>query len=327
MDNRYRKLTGGQITGTVLFFLSYVPFLYAIYCGLNGIVFGLQGFARFFGISGVILGCLTLTVFGILPACIIYQIIFGVKVIRHNKPLRITTFAVVGALLFVAFLTEPVSRILKAEHAIDNIDEVNGYLSDKYDHNVSVELVDAEIDAYLNSYSATSPVLPGDSTFTVSDDSVMSGNYSDNLVDAFLEANPSYANEFGLYLRDKYELPDKYSLNVTINKIGFGNYLDGDDYTALFNKTDYTINGIEVYIDDFEYEKIYTVIDVVWNDIYPRINGEMDGGFLTIRVNHDNYQSEMVSLYGNGSFGYDKPHAEIVSYLRNGNDREIVDLY
>lgn len=327
MDNRYRKLTGGQITGTVLFFLSYVPFLYAIYCGLNGIVFGLQGFARFFGISGVILGCLTLTVFGILPACIVYQIIFGVKVIRHNKPLRITTFAVVGALLFVAFLTEPVSRILKAEHAIDNIDEVNGYLSDKYDHNVSVELVDAEIDAYLNSYSATSPVLPGDSTFTVSDDSVMSGNYSDNLVDAFLEANPSYMNQFCIYVKSKYDIPETANLGVEINNIQFGDYKDGDDYTVLFDKTDYTIDEINIYADDFKYEMVYEVINQVWNDIYPQINNEMDGGFLTIWIYHDDNQVEIVSLYGKGSFSHEDPHAEITSYMNPEHDGEIVYLH
>ena len=92
------------IIGTVIYFLSFLPYLYVIYCGINGQYFGMQDIAKYYGLDGMILAFL----FGFMymlpmPFNLIYQIIFFCKFIRYHSMLKIVSFiiSIIFAFAFV----------------------------------------------------------------------------------------------------------------------------------------------------------------------------------------------------------------------------------
>ena len=56
------KISVGGIIGSVIFFLSFLPYVHIIYSGLTGILFGMQGFAVLFGYGGLLIDALFLTI-------------------------------------------------------------------------------------------------------------------------------------------------------------------------------------------------------------------------------------------------------------------------
>lgn len=92
------------IIGTVFYFLSFLPYLYVIHCGINGQYFGMQDITKYYGLDGMILAFL----FGFMymlpmPFNLIYQIIFFCKFIRHRSILKIASFiiSIIFAFAFV----------------------------------------------------------------------------------------------------------------------------------------------------------------------------------------------------------------------------------
>lgn len=103
------KISVGGIIGSVIFFLSFLPYVHIIYSGLTGILFGMQGFAVLFGYGGLLIDALFLTFFGILPLCFIYQLIFGIKFIKKHHKLRTCTIALIITLILAGIVTEPIA--------------------------------------------------------------------------------------------------------------------------------------------------------------------------------------------------------------------------
>ncbi len=99
-----RKVNVSKIIGTFIFFICFLPYLWVLSCGINGEYFGMQDISKYYGFSGMILSIM----FGFLywyplPFCIIYQIIFFVKCIRHNRTLKLASF-ILSILFAFAFL-------------------------------------------------------------------------------------------------------------------------------------------------------------------------------------------------------------------------------
>ena len=104
------QISIGGIIGTVIFFLSFLPYVHLIYIGLTGVVFGMQGFVLCYGYMGMFADAIFLTFFLILPICIIYQIVFGVKYIRHHGELLKATICLFIILIIAGLLTEPIAN-------------------------------------------------------------------------------------------------------------------------------------------------------------------------------------------------------------------------
>ena len=314
MENTEKS--GSQVPefGVFVFFLSFVPYIYALYKGITGIVFGLQNFARFYGVEGVIIALISTPPLGpIIPlACLIYQIVFVVKVIRHHNSLKIGTLVFICLLVIATFLTEPLSKAEKDSYANSNIQYADEYISDKYgtSGNSGIKSYDG---GWNISYEAKSAVLPDNSTFNVYDDPALGKHYTDDLMDEFLKANKSYSKDFCRYLVKKYNISGISELDVYINKIEFGDYRHGDDYSCLFDKTDFTITTIVLYRNDFSEDKIEGTVINVWKKIYPKIKDNLDNGFVTLEIDHDDHSADMISIYGEGSFENSKPHAKVYS--------------
>ena len=92
------------IIGTVLYFLSFLSYLYVIHCGIYGQYFGMQDISKYYGLDGMILAFLFGFLYMIpLPFCLIYQIIFFCKFIRHHTILKMASF-ILSVIFIFAFL-------------------------------------------------------------------------------------------------------------------------------------------------------------------------------------------------------------------------------
>ena len=118
--------------GTIKFFLCFIPYLIAIYKGITGIEYGIQGIERFYGISGVIIALITTPPLGIIQTlfCIIYQIVYGLQVIRYHQSLKTFAAAVAIILVIAACFTEALSQEKIGTNANNNIQQVEDPESD-----------------------------------------------------------------------------------------------------------------------------------------------------------------------------------------------------
>ena len=124
------KFSVFNVIGTVLFFASFIPYAVAVFNGFNGVFFGIQGFAWFYGVWGVIFSLFQM--FLLIPGCIFIEIFFGRFVIRHFKVLKMATLVLV-ALLAVGTLasTVMVDSVQKARLVTDR-EQIEEYIADTF---------------------------------------------------------------------------------------------------------------------------------------------------------------------------------------------------
>lgn len=126
------KISVGGIIGSVIFFLSFLPYIHIIYSGLTGILFGIQGFAVFYGYGGLLIDAICLTIFGILPLCFIYQLIFGIKFIKKHHKLRTCTIALIITLILAGIVTEPIAVTIHGTDLVSDVAKVQEFNSQKH---------------------------------------------------------------------------------------------------------------------------------------------------------------------------------------------------
>lgn len=101
---RQRKNKTFRIIGTVIFFICFAPYLLVLFCGLNGINFNLQGIKTYYGFPGMLISMIiSPSFFGLIPACIIYQVIYTIRSIWFRKKLKRISL-IISAVYAAAFI-------------------------------------------------------------------------------------------------------------------------------------------------------------------------------------------------------------------------------
>lgn len=101
---RQRKNKTFRIIGTVIFFICFAPYLLVLFCGLNGINFNLQGIKNYYGFPGMLISMIiSPSFFGLIPACIIYQVIYTIRSIWFRKKLKRISL-IISAVYAAAFI-------------------------------------------------------------------------------------------------------------------------------------------------------------------------------------------------------------------------------
>jgi hypothetical protein len=126
------KISIGGIIGSVIFFLSFLPYVHLIYIGLTGVLFGMQGFVVCYGYMGMFADAIFLTFFLVLPICIIYQIAFGINCIRHHKKLSKATLLLFIILIIAGLITEPVANCIHGTTITDDPVKIEEFNSQKH---------------------------------------------------------------------------------------------------------------------------------------------------------------------------------------------------
>ena len=288
---KLKKVFG--ITGAVLFFLSYLPLFYLIAVGIEGRLSGLFGGPLLYGFDAMWNYFTWLCIVPIYPACIIYQLIFGIVYIRKHRILNYAAigvvFVLVTAITVVGLTAENKNekRLAAAKPLIEQ------YLTDKYGEgfiteNTRIRLFSPDEDGYM----VTTDVLPDGIEFAVY---LSAGN--DTLIDSFCNYNDDFRKEFEDYASEQCGIPDNMSLQVNIESVEFGSYHLGDDYTDLFPRVDYSIGGLTVDLDNANDDSVEELIYEVWEEQFPEFEDKSDSDYITMYVRDNGEYAYSVVYY------------------------------
>ena len=126
------KMSVAGIIGSVIFFLSFLPYFHIVYIGFTGMIFGLQGVAVFYGYLGMLGDAFFLTLCGVLPVCFFYQLVVGIRHIRHHNTLHKTTIILIVVLIIAGLLTEPVAGMIHGTTAETDPVKIQEFSSQKH---------------------------------------------------------------------------------------------------------------------------------------------------------------------------------------------------
>ncbi len=282
------------IIGTVFFFITYLPFLYLIVVGYDGMTAGLFGGIEIYGFEAMGNAFLWLCIIPVFPVCIIYQLIFGIAYIRKHKTLKAVTIGIVVTLALM-IVGAGLFAINKNQKQLEEAKpEIEQYLSDKYGEgfinaDTGIRLMNPNEDSYM----VTTDVLPEGIEFCVYRD-----DEYDNLINSFLIYNDGFEDEFEEYVNEQYDLPDNMSIRVNIDAIDFGSYHHGDDYTYLFDRVDYSVSGIEADIQDVDDDVVVNLIYEVWEEQFPKFEDQIIYlGYFTLFVKDNGSYAYSVVYY------------------------------
>ena len=292
------KKTAG-IIGTVLFFISYIPYFALAYTGISGVQRGLFGGPYIYGFDAMWNMFVWTCIIPVFPICILYQLIFGIFYIRKNRILTaatLITFAVaVTAILSVGLTYESMKR----NHIKEDFEFIKGQLSEEYGcetHNFyGIRVLDYE----ERSYMLRSTVLPENVEFAV----YTNEDYRNDLISQFESYNGNFHSDYEAYLDRKIDMPENMHIQAHIISIDFGSFRDGDDYTALFDKVTYEINGITVelgYVDD---SIVTDTLQQIWKEQSPKIENNRSNRFVIMTRNSDqDYYTVYIKVNGQNAY-------------------------
>lgn len=295
-DNKKLINIIGEVIGTVFFFASFIPFIYAVYKGFTGTFFGFRSYAWFFGLSAIMVTLAYECLICLLPLlCLIYQISFARKVISKYPKLQIAAWIFTGAVVVSALASifmENVSRERKCRNLQPVIRE---YLTSKYGDDVA-DNSSFEIASQTGIiYDVHTPVLPDDKTYEVR---VTQGDrITDTLVTDFSGSSPDFFAEFKKYIIAKENIPEGMDINIDILSIDFQDYHYGDDYADLFSRTEYSIKEIIVDLDTVTDEAVLDLTKKVWKEIYPNITVGQGSFYLMVTENGVNAVEVFFHVY------------------------------
>lgn len=289
--SRTKKVFG--IIGTVLFFVSYLPYVVFIEAGVHGVMSGLFGGVKLYGFEAMWNCFIWMCVVPIIPVCVIYQIVFGVVYIRKRRILKIVTIGLAVSLI-TAIVAAGLFAVNKNMQQLEAAKpQIEQYLTDKYgegfiNENTGIRLFAPDEDGYM----VSTDVLPEGIEFAVYLSPV-----HDDLVDSFCVRNEDFRDGFTEYINEQYELPDNMSLEVNIDSIEFGSYQAGEDYSDLFPAVDYSVGGIAVDVDSADDDSVEDLIYEVWEELVPKFEDQIDSDFITMHISENGENTYYVVYY------------------------------
>lgn len=139
-DNRnsdMSELVHNHAGTTILFFLSFLPVLYAVYRGFTGCYFGFgQGGGWFYGLDAIFITLFAESMLLFLPVwCLVFQIISGLKLFKTHPRIKHATWILIGVIalsviacsVFVESrtVTNPSPESYFCKHTEDIISDIN----------------------------------------------------------------------------------------------------------------------------------------------------------------------------------------------------------
>ena len=302
-------MTGSELFETFFFFVSFIPYLWLIYKGINGVVIAFRGAGHFYGFDAMMILLVFSPLILIVPVSLIYQIRFAIKYLGDYPALRKASLILAICTILGFIAVTPLSYTVMHYRASKDPDKIHEYLSNKYgDDFVAGITVKKDIDNHgetSRSYRVTTAVLSKGEYFTVRNEPHPKDEYfySDDLIEVFAKEGGPFEKEFSDHLDDEYDLPDNMDIKPLIKSVEFGDYRSGDQYSDLFDRTDYEIDKIDIYVDELTEGSVRDSIDKVWTDIYPSINDKV-GYLLTLYIEDRDYHVVYASIIDDGNEQY-----------------------
>ncbi len=269
------------ILGAILYYLSFLPYIYLAYSAVFGIsvFFGFLDYSgTLYGTKAVIYSGMLITMLPILPACLLYQILFGTLYLRM-RPKNVRRPAAIYACIFAALVAVPclVYRGREIVYSVKAEAEVRSFLEDKYGEEfasgsgiVLKSMEDEEFKIYT-------PVLPDGVTFTVRRDRDTSKFDDHNdFLHAFANYNEGFTEALDTYLDEIYGMPDNANIHAECISLEFGDFKHGDDYSDLIRNAEYSIYSIDIEPEIIDQESLETITFDMWENYVPKFGDNID---------------------------------------------------
>ena len=269
------------ILGAILYYLSFLPYLYCVFAAVKGIdvFFGFLDYSgTLYGIKAVIYSGMMLTVIPVLPACLLYQIMFGVLYLRV-RPKNVRRPAAIYAFIFAALIAIPCIVYWGREkvYTVTAGSEVRAFLEDKYGEQFAKEakiVLESMEDEEFYVYTS---VLPDKAAFVVRRDrNTHEFDDHNDLMRAFANNNEGFTESLNTYLDEIYGLPDNAHISAECISLDFGDYRNGDDYSDLIRNAEYTVYSIDMEPENIDQESLEELTYEIWERYVPKFGSSVD---------------------------------------------------
>ncbi len=289
------------ILGAILYYLSFLPYIYLAYSAVFGIsvFFGFLDYSgTLYGIKAVIYSGMMLTVIPVLPACLLYQILFGVLYLRV-RPKNVRRPAAIYACIFAALIAIPCLVYWGREkvYTVTAGSEVRAFLEDKYGEQFAKEskiVLESMEDEEFYVYTS---VLPDKVSFVVRRDrNTHEFDDHNDLMRAFANNNEGFTESLNTYLDEIYGLHDNAHISAECISLDFGDYRDGDDYSDLIRNAEYSIYSIDIEPEVIDQESLETITFDMWENYVPKFGDNIDECLMVYIYDGDTRVAEIQIL-------------------------------
>ena len=279
------EMNSKNVVTTILFFLSFVPVLYAIYNGFTGVFFGFgQGAAWFYGLGGFILTLIGEMCFLFLPVwCLVFQIHYAREFFYDHQRIKHASRILIGVIA-VSAIASCVFGETTWQKLTDS--KIRYYLAEKYS-DAAMESMNIRLDekrGIEGTWIASTPILPSYATFEIHVYNNM--EVYDTLLSQFADVNPGFYPALNQYVAARENIPADFEVETEIISVDFQDYHYGDDYTVLFDRIKYAIKGLKVDYEKVTEDVVMNTTDRVWQDIYPSIPKPTQTSFCIMITEH-----------------------------------------
>ncbi|MCR4793127.1 MAG: hypothetical protein K5871_10265 [Lachnospiraceae bacterium] len=306
------------IIGLIIYFLSFIPYLFLAMYAHSGVQEGLFGGRYLFGFDAVVDILTWFCIIPIIPICLILEVSFFIfhVIVRKRKVIGWITLVIVVIELVLVLI--PCYVYIQKENDLiaGRSPEIREYLSEKYGSEMA-DGIRLEVYDYLDeSFTAYSPVLPDGVSFEISVSHLVDGDedFYDDFMSVFYRCNDGFEDTFADYLDDKYSLPDNMHISVRIDSVDVTGFSCGDDYSVLFDRTSYIVKG---YLIDYEELNDDIAIGdgrMIWNEYIATLDAPItDYLILVMKLNGENAYMVQIDPPAN----YNNQHATMKFSIYN----------
>ena len=152
--------------------------------------------------------------------------------------------------------------------------KIKSYLSDKYGNEMADGVKIKVKDADKGEFEVKSPLLGKDSSGFVVKKVETGTEYYDSFMNLF-NVETNFLGEYEKYVESKF--PENFQIEMWDVRTDFNGYSYGDDITALYERSDYTLLDVKVNFDELDNEKAFEFIEEFHDNYMSMFEGKYDG--------------------------------------------------
>jgi hypothetical protein len=304
------------IIGTVIYFLSFIPYFFMIQSAIEGVSAGLFGGPHLYGWEAAVNTFVWLCIIPIYPICFLYELLFFIFYIRKKtKILSFVSLGLVLALIIGIFIPCILFGGKKRSSIAAQTPKIKAYLSERYGEEVSSNIKIELVDYDEGEYKIYSSILPDSIYFSLyrSDSLDSEYEYADDLVNTYLGQNDNFQKDYNEYLKKSLNLPEYITPSAQILSIDFTGYKFGDDYEKLFSSVDYNLYSFIVDREELDDNTVVNITRDFWKNTLSKMTDKLN-------------KYVMLHMSINGSFAYDV-QVDLPADYNNYNATMKISLY
>lgn len=246
----------------ILYFISFIPYLFLIYSCIFGIDFGFFNTSTYYGFEALFIAVIKGCIVPVYPIILIFQIIYTIKkqktfTLNIKRVIKYIIISIILLILIPSFINLIKETInLNTTFNNDKI-VIQNYLIEEFgeQHYKNMEVV--KNSKYSKRYTIKTPLL--DYGFSIELSENRTNIVKNSFYEEFVEEN-LMNSKLDNYLNTLYELPNDMKIKSSIQKFDVKNYIQNEEIENLLYTCEYNIDRIEIFKNSFDKEDIIKII-------------------------------------------------------------------